>query len=179
MLRNLGWLAAAALLVVVALSGFIQATVVNGHSMLPTLHSGDVVITVKTNDYKKGDIVVYHPTSLLCARCNVVHRLVEGSPTTFWIAQGDNRSTNPNLDPWQFHNNEIKGKVVLILPIAPIAPILMSPLLWIMFGALALGLWLITKAKEAAKEDEIETHETDITQTSAVGEEAPEYEKVH
>lgn len=179
LLRYVSAFVVAALLVVVALSGFLQMTVVNGHSMLPTLRSGDVVITAKTNDYRKGDIVVYHPNSLLCSRCNVVHRIVKGSPTTFWIAQGDNRKTNPNLDPWQFHNNEIRGKVILVLPLAPVAPILESPLSWLALAALLVAVWMFSKAREAIKEDEKETEEIELIGTSNIEEEALENEKVH
>ena len=41
------------------LGGVVGLTVVSGHSMEPTYHSGDLVITARQPSYAAGDIVSY------------------------------------------------------------------------------------------------------------------------
>lgn len=110
------------------LGGYFQLTVVNGKSMQPTYYSGDVVISIRQTEYEKGDVIVYHPKTLECSRCNVVHRITGGSTKAGWLTQGDN---NENYDGWRPKNDEIAGSVLLHLPTAPIASILFSKWLWI------------------------------------------------
>lgn len=172
-LRSLGWLAALALLGVIIFGGFFQTTVVSGHSMDPTYHTGDLVISVKTNDYKVGDVVVYHPNSLECSNCNIVHRIVKGTPSTYWMTQGDNKITNPNVDQWQFHNNEVHGKVLIAIPSAGVMPLLTSKWLWVTFIALVGSFLAFLFFRDTLEENPAPSP----IETSS--EETPKNEEVH
>ena len=65
-----------AILIVVAALAVLAATLwmpvlrVYGSSMAPTLHNGEILISVKTKDFSSGDIIAfYHGNKLLVKRC--------------------------------------------------------------------------------------------------------------
>lgn len=98
----------------VQFGGLTGYTVVSGTSMNPTYHTGDFLITFKSFNWKRGDVIVYAvPRGELGAGYLVVHRLVGGSSVTGWQAQGDN---NPALDIWKPQDKDIRGEVVLMIP---------------------------------------------------------------
>lgn len=119
--------------------------------MLPTYKSGDVLIAVKQPNYQVGDPVVYHPKDLDCGRCNVVHRIIGETKNGAWITQGDN---NPNQDPWFPTDEEILGKVAIMLPLGGLSVILFSPFFWLTIIFLSVttffGLLLKQKMVETA-----------------------------
>ena len=93
-------------------------TVVNGHSMLPTLNHGDIVILKSVSvkelieDFKKGkkDIIVYETKS----GRYIIHRIYdlkydENGKFLGFIVKGDN---NPIPDPELVTPEKIVGKVV-------------------------------------------------------------------
>jgi len=100
---------------------FVQADTrrVDGHSMLPTLEGGDLVViqNVPINDIHVGDIIVY---SGLCSSLgvSVIHRVVAITGSGL-ITKGDN---NPGTD--QALNIAVspidarclEGKVVFVIP---------------------------------------------------------------
>lgn len=101
---------------------FVQADTrrVDGHSMLPTLEGGDLVViqSVPLSDVHVGDIIVYNG---LCSSGgeSVVHRVVMVTSTGL-ITKGDN---NPNPDQYlgQIASGPItqqclEGKVVYVIP---------------------------------------------------------------
>lgn len=79
--------------------------VVDGESMEPHLHTGDLVVARPTARYRIGDLVVARAGGGI-----VVHRIVAGNETTGWRTQGDN---NDWLDPWTVRSNDIIGRVVV------------------------------------------------------------------
>src|SRR6059058_5072042 len=91
--RALSWLLVLALasawwltLAPVSVGGPATFVSVQGHSMEPLLHTGDLVITQRQARYAVGDLVV-----VAVDGGHVIHRLYGGSASTGWITKGDNR----------------------------------------------------------------------------------------
>ena len=97
--------------------GLTGLTGVHGHSMEPTYHTGDLVVTFKLPAYHFGDIVSYEvPAGQLGAGGRVIHRIfattVSGGKTIY-TTKGDN---NPSIDPWHFSNGDVLGKALFSIP---------------------------------------------------------------
>lgn len=92
----------------VALGGPVQYVVVVGQSMEPTLHSGDLVVIRRQDEYAVGDIV-----SIETPIGPVMHRIVGGNGDEGFVSQGDN---NEITDPWSPTTSEIVGKLWLRFP---------------------------------------------------------------
>ena len=101
---------------------FVQADTrrVDGHSMLPTLEGGDLVViqSVPISDVHVGDIIVYNG---LCSTYgeSVVHRVVNITSAGL-ITKGDN---NPQTDQYlqeiavsPITQQCLEGKVVFVIP---------------------------------------------------------------
>jgi signal peptidase I len=88
--------------------GRTSYVVVNGISMEPKFHKGDLALVRKTDSYNVGDIVVYrHPTI-----GPIIHRIIgkEGGHYTF---QGDN---NDFVDSYHPTQSELIGKFWFHIP---------------------------------------------------------------
>lgn len=81
---------------------------VQGHSMEPMLHTGDLVIARRESQYHIGDLVVFHIYS-----GSVIHRIVSGSAEAGWQTKGDN---NNWVDPWVLDNSGVAGKFQTEIP---------------------------------------------------------------
>jgi signal peptidase I len=106
-----------AVLVLTTLTGVggspLRVVVVAGESMLPTLGSGDAVLTLRRSSYNVGEIVAYRvPANEPAAGTIVIHRIVRVTPEGF-LLQGDN---NGDLDPWTPREGEIVGERALTVP---------------------------------------------------------------
>ena len=93
--------------------GHLGITIVTGHSMEPTLHTGDIVLTWKHPTYTPGDIVVYPVPDGPGAGVNVVHRLIGFQPDGTLITQGDN---NRGPDPWHPAQANVLGDRIGLIP---------------------------------------------------------------
>ena len=94
--------------------GRASYSIVAGHSMDPTYHTGDLVVLLPKSTYQTGDIIVYKvPAGEPAAGDFVVHRIVGGSNVTGFVTQGDN---NPSIDIWTPHNIDIQGAAVMLVP---------------------------------------------------------------
>lgn len=93
-----------------SLGGFTSYTYVEGVSMLPTLHTGDLAIVIKEQHYRVGDIVSFHPSA--APEGEIIHRIVGGSPAA-WTTKGDNR-TDP--DPDRTSSENLVGRAALVIP---------------------------------------------------------------
>jgi signal peptidase I len=97
-----------------SLGGRTGFTVVSGHSMEPTFHTGDVVVTRSDLAPEVGDVVVYTvPRGRTGEGAHVIHRIVGGGPTSGYVTQGDN---NPAIDPWHPQAGDVVGRVVVVIP---------------------------------------------------------------
>lgn len=97
-----------------ALGGATSYVIVSGHSMLPTLHQGDLVFLRTQDHYTVSDVVAFHPPSLDVAQETVViHRLVAGDEQSGFTARGDN---NDHDDPWGVRHPQVLGELWLTVP---------------------------------------------------------------
>ena len=96
------------------LGGPAAYVIVAGDSMLPGLHSGDLVVAMGQQAYGVGDVIVYAiPAGEPGAGSQVIHRIIGGDQTAGFITQGDNRDT---ADPWRPRPNDVVGKLALSAP---------------------------------------------------------------
>jgi signal peptidase I len=96
------------------LGGRAGWVLVSGTSMLPHLHTGDLVLVERRSSYHVGDVVAYHvPKGQVGAGHVVIHRIVGGNPRAGWKMQGDNR-TAPDL--WYPRNQDVVGAKFLRIP---------------------------------------------------------------
>lgn len=116
---GLGILVAGVALVAVAwpqsLGGRVAYVRVDGWSMNPTLHNGDLAVVRRQSSYRVGDVVAYRiPHNDFGAGALVIHRLVAGDGTHGgFVTRGDNRNIN---DPWHPHTGDVVGRVRFDLP---------------------------------------------------------------
>lgn len=103
-------LGAAAALLPTQLGGRVGYVIVNGNSMEPALHRGDLVLTWQTGDYRPGDIVAYRQPQL----GYVIHRIIAASGGRFTL-QGDN---NHFVDSYRPAQDEVIGEQWLRIPFA-------------------------------------------------------------
>jgi len=97
-----------------SLGGRADWVLVSGTSMLPHLHTGDLVLVEHRSSYHVGEVVAYRvPNGQVGAGHVVIHRIVGGSGRTGWKMKGDNR-TAPDL--WYPTNHDVIGSKVLRIP---------------------------------------------------------------
>ncbi len=97
-----------------ALGGRAGWVLVSGTSMLPHLHTGDLVLVERRSGYHVGEIVAYRvPKGQVGAGFVVIHRIVGGNGRTGWTVKGDNR-TAPDL--WHPTNRDVVGAELLRIP---------------------------------------------------------------
>lgn len=126
-----------------SLGGCTTMTVVSGHSMEPTFHTGDLVVA-RCGTPAVGDIVIYQPPGLN-ERAFVIHRIVAAGNAGGWVMQGDNNSYK---DPWQPTDRDILGIALIHIP--SVGSLLRAPFVWSSFLLMAAAL-LMWPARELAR----------------------------
>ncbi|MEO7909534.1 MAG: signal peptidase I [Roseiflexaceae bacterium] len=116
--RWLSKLATALLLILLGLAWVVFAptqfggqaayVIVNGNSMEPLYHRGDLVIIRAQPDYQVGDIVTYHHPQI----GPVIHRII-GRDVEHFIFKGDH---NDFIDPYRPVRADLIGKSWIYLP---------------------------------------------------------------
>ena len=97
-----------------SLGGTIAYVRVDGHSMDPTLHMGDLAIVRKQSSYNVGDAVAYRiPKGEFGAGALVIHRLIAGDGVRGYTTKGDNRTM---ADEWHPRTADIVGRVRYDIP---------------------------------------------------------------
>jgi len=91
------------------LGGQTSYVIVNGNSMEPNFHYGDLVILHRASDYQVGDVVAYHEAVL---GKYILHRII-GKDLDHFILKGDNNSWTDSFEPVR---SEVVGKMWLSLP---------------------------------------------------------------
>ena len=93
---------------------------VDGHSMEPLLHQGDLVIARRARSYALGDLVVTRVAASKGVHSHVIHRLVSGDAESGWKTQGDSDSW---IDPWVVPQTAITGRYwIAVSGSVPAAP---------------------------------------------------------
>jgi len=114
----------------VSLGGKTSYVIVNGISMEPGFHLGDLTIIRKVSDYQIGDVVTYHDSRM---QAFVIHRIISIDQDRF-VLKGDNNSW---VDAYYPTREEIIGKLWIYIPkIGKLFKWLRAPL----HMALTLGL---------------------------------------
>ena len=91
------------------IGGQAAYVIVNGISMEPGYHSGDLVIIHKAQSYQVGDVVTYRDPEM---GAYVIHRIIENQQNHF-ILKGDNNSW---LDAYHPTQSEIIGRQWIYVP---------------------------------------------------------------
>ena len=140
-------IAAGIAFLVLGRAGFVGSpvsyVVVAGHSMLPTLHMGDVVVLRSSASYRKGEVVAYTvPAGGPGAGLMVIHRIVGGNAREGYVMRGDNKQFN---DPWRPRPRDVVGREMFALPRVGLAiRYVRSPLgLSALAGLLAMTIMLM------------------------------------
>ncbi len=94
----------------VPMGGNAAYVIVNGISMEPNFHSGDLVIVSPSSYYSVGDIIVYQNQGL--GGRNVLHRIIDLNLDRY-ILKGDNNSW---IDSYQPTREEVIGKLWVHIP---------------------------------------------------------------
>jgi signal peptidase I len=102
----------------VNIGGQTSYVMVNGNSMEPGFHRGDLAIVKAAPVYNVGDIVTYHDAQM---NANVIHRII-GTDGDRYVLKGDNNSWIDSYHPTQ---DEIVGKLWIH------APKLADAMLWL------------------------------------------------
>lgn len=96
------------------LGGRAAWVMVSGTSMLPRLHTGDLVLVERQSGYHVGEVVAYRvPKGQVGAGYVVIHRIIGGNGRTGWRLKGDNR-TAPDL--WYPTDHDVIGSKLLRIP---------------------------------------------------------------
>jgi signal peptidase I len=93
----------------VKLGGQVSYVMVNGISMEPGFHGGDLVVVRQASEYQVGDIVTYRDGEM---GAYVIHRII-GTEQNRFVLKGDNNSW---IDEYQPTRDEIVGKLWIHLP---------------------------------------------------------------
>jgi signal peptidase I len=97
-----------------ALGGRAGWVMVSGTSMLPRLHTGDLVLVEHQSAYHVGEVVAYRvPKGQVGAGHVVIHRIVGGNGRIGWTMKGDNRTA---ADLWHPTNRDVIGAKQLRIP---------------------------------------------------------------
>ena len=95
--------------------GDTTTLVVEGHSMEPTYHSGDLIVAHADDHYQPGEIVVFRikPPGDHARDALIVHRLIAIDPDGRITTQGDNRSV---ADGFGLTTADIVGRARFRIP---------------------------------------------------------------
>jgi signal peptidase len=124
-----------------ALGGRADWVLVSGTSMLPRLHTGDLVLVERRSSYHVGEVVAYRiPKGEIGAGHDVIHRIIGGNGRTGWTMKGDNR-TAPDL--WHPTNRDVLGARTLRIPDAWfVLRVFHMPVLLALFAAFGAFIWI-------------------------------------
>jgi signal peptidase len=122
-----------------SLGGRAGWVLVSGTSMLPRLHTGDLVLVERQPSYHVGEVVAYRvPKGQVGAGHVVIHRIIGGNGETGWTMKGDNRTAR---DLWYPTNHDVVGAKLLRIPDAWfVLRILHMPVLLALFAGCAAFL---------------------------------------
>jgi signal peptidase len=120
--------------------------IVSGHSMEPTLHTGDVAFVIRHASYRRGDVVAYRvPDGQPGAGGIVIHRVIGGSNAAGYVTRGDNRAEH---DIWRPKPGDVIGSMALQIPLAGRLPAFLRTPLGLGICAGLLAFLLVTGTRK-------------------------------
>jgi signal peptidase I len=125
-----------------ALGGPAGFAVVSGDSMLPKMHTGDLVIVHSRDSYRKGDVIAYKvPKGEAAEGAQIIHRIVGGNAREGFVVQGDNR-TAPDI--WHPKPKDVVGSVWLHAPrLGRVVAWIHTPIVLAALAALFVMGWIL------------------------------------
>ncbi|MQA63528.1 MAG: signal peptidase I [Actinophytocola sp.] len=97
-----------------SLGGSLTLVTVDGVSMEPGMHTGDLAIVQKTGDYAPGDVIAFRvPHRDGRHSAAVIHRIIGGDSATGFQMRGDNNDWD---DPWRPRDTDIVGELLWHIP---------------------------------------------------------------
>ncbi len=134
-----------------AIGGLNTYTVVSGISMEPTFHTGDLIISRKSDRYNVGDVVTYKIPDAKYDKFRIVHRVISKTDDGQYEIQGDNQD---HADPWSVPGENIAGAKLFMIPQGgTVLGYARNPIgLALLFGAIVT--WTVWPKK--TEEDEVE-----------------------
>lgn len=97
-----------------SLGGVVAYVRVDGHSMYPALHKGDLAVVRRQDSYRVGDVVAYRiPRGQFGSGALVIHRIVGGDGATGFVTRGDDRTRD---DEWRPRTGDVVGRTRLVVP---------------------------------------------------------------
>ena len=94
------------------LGGSVTYVMVSGHSMEPTMHTGDLALAWRQDRYGVGDVVAFRAEQGERSGM-VIHRVIGGDSQQGYRMQGDN---NDWVDPWEPTPAQVAGKAFFFVP---------------------------------------------------------------
>ena len=91
------------------LGGSVTYVMVSGHSMEPTMYTGDLALAWGQDGYAVGDVVAFRVEE----GGMVIHRVIGGNGEDGYRMQGDN---NDWVDPWEPIREQVRGKALVFIP---------------------------------------------------------------
>jgi len=121
--------------------GRAEFVLVSGTSMLPRLHTGDLVLVEHQSSYHVGEVVAYRVSKgQVGAGHVVIHRIVGGNGKTGLTMQGDNRTA---ADLWHPRNGDVLGAKFLRIPHAwLVLRFVHTPLFLGLLAGLGVFFWI-------------------------------------
>jgi signal peptidase len=125
---------------------------VSGTSMLPRLHTGDLVLVEHRAGYHVGEVVAYRvPKGQIGAGHVVIHRIIGGNGETGWRVKGDNRTA---ADLWYPTNHDVIGAEELRIPDAWfVLRLFHMPVLLGLFAACGVFFWIALSGEGEEKDE--------------------------
>jgi signal peptidase I len=138
------------------LGGPAEFVLVSGKSMLPTMHTGDLVIVHERDHYRVGDVIAYRvPKPDPAEGSQVIHRIVGGSAEQGFVVQGDNR-TAPDI--WHPKTKDVVGSEWVHIPRAgKLVLFVHTPVFIAALAAFAVVLWILYSGDDDQDEKSVET----------------------
>jgi signal peptidase I len=131
------------------LGGPLTYVIVAGHSMEPTLNTGDLVVARRQNTYRRGDVIAYRITKDQAgAGTLVIHRIVGGSSSDGYMTRGDNRKYR---DPWRPKPADIAGKMSVHARRLGMIPVFSHTILGMAFIAALAGFLVLRGGTKTRK----------------------------
>lgn len=121
---------------------------VQGHSMLPTILPGSLVVAKAAPEYHIGDIVAYEQSEGSASKM-IVHRIIDVTEEGF-VIQGDN---NPRKDAGYPTEDAILGKVLFSTPyVGDILGMFRDPFVLVISAGVLFAIQMEQKRRKERKE---------------------------